>query len=324
MGLSPGCGAATRWSMTAWVGWTGRLSRILTPTSAWSMASGCGSTPAPRRCLVWAPPTRSVGSWWGPANALEGRNARVSVSARQPFLLVDEDADEFYYSVGIAMRLDPTRPRWVGARMRARLLAGVWTVPMVLEVVGADGGEETVAASIVPPAEPNPLDLWRVQPSVELEVELRGPTLIATVGGVLVLEAQVPDDNYDSQVAVMVQVYNRAGAVLVPVPSINVVTVQSLRDLTRLGPPPQIPGGLHLEAPDFPMMKLPIRDLLDQKLIKQLRGRQFQFVQETEVEVQHQKFRFNEGEVVRILEKLSSQDFIPSTRDLHFERTRKN
>jgi hypothetical protein len=257
----------------------------------------------------------------GPSAVAEGRNARASVIARQPESLLDADyADEFVYSVGLALRLDPSQPRWVGARMRARWSAGVWVEPFVLEVVAADGGEPVVLASLVPDA---PLDIWRTQPNAEIAVELRGTEIIATVDGVVELTAQVPDDNYDSQVAVLAQVFNRSGPSIVPLPALVGVMVQSLRDDARPGPSPQIPGALHLEAPDFPMMSLPIRDLLDAKLLKQLRGRQFQFTQDTEVEVQHQKFAFKAGEVVRIREKLTTQEFTPTTRDLHFERSRR-
>ena len=49
-------------------------------------------------------------------------------------------------------------------------------------------------------------------------------------------------------------------------------------------------------------MALPIRDMLDEGLLKQVTGRQFQFKQDTEVTVaEHLKFTFNAGEVIRFL-----------------------
>lgn len=258
----------------------------------------------------------------GPSGVLEGRNARVSLIARQPIALLDGTADEFEWIVGIALRLDPSRGRFVGARMRAHWQAGSWVTPLILESIYADGGEVMVGSSVTPTAEPDLLDVWRTQPTTELVVELRGADMVATLGGIIALVAQVPADNFDPQAAIFSSVYNRAGTTIAPLPSIVGVSFQSLRDLERLGPPPQIPGALHLEAPDFPMMKLPIRALLDAGIVQQLRGRQFKFLTATTVEVQHQTFFFEAGEVVRIHEKLASQDFIPSTRDLNFERTR--
>lgn len=153
-------------------------------------------------------------------------------------------------------------------------------------------------------------------------MELRGSDLVATLNGIIEVSAQVPDDNDDSQVAVLSRVFNRSGVAMKVPPALVGVMVQSLRDPARRGPPPQIAGSALLEAPDFPMLKLPIRGLLDAKIIKQLRGRQFQFNEDAQVTVQHQTFSFKQGEVVRIHEKLGTQEFIPSTRDLHFERTR--
>lgn len=258
-----------------------------------------------------------------PASVIEGRNARASVIARQPLLMLDKDADEFVWEVGLAMRLDPSRPRFVGARMRARWAAGVWVTPLILEILAANDGEIAVASSFVPPATPDLLNVWRNQPQTELEVTLRGTELVANIDGIIEAVAQVPDDNYDAEVALLLKVYNRTGPSIIPVQSLVATQFQSLRDPTRRGPPPQIPGALHLEAPtEDDTFGLPMRGLLDAKLVKQLRGRQFQFTQDTEVEVQHQKFFFKEGEVVRIRERLGSQEFVPVTRDLHYQRTR--
>jgi len=258
-----------------------------------------------------------------PRNVLEGRNARVRVIARQPVNLLDSGGDELRYSVGVALRLDPASARWVGARMRARWVSGTWVEPLVLEIVQSVGGVESILATEVPPALPSLTDIWRNQLDAEIEVEVVGTALVATVSGVIVATAQVPGDS-SPQVAIMAEIYNRKGSVIASAPAIVATQFQSLRDFDYLGPPPQIPGALHLEAPDFPMIRLPLRGLLDAKLVKQLRGRQFEFLKETEVVVQHQTFRFDAGEVVRAHEKLSTQEFTPVTRDLHITRSRKH
>lgn len=264
----------------------------------------------------------------GPSGVVEGRNLRASVVARQPLILLDdEDSDEFVYNIGLAVRLDPARPRWVGAQMRARWTsAGGWVTPLILEVLAADGSEPAIIASVVPDPVlyPRPTDIWQNQPNAELEVEVRGTDLVATISGVLTVAAQVPDDNGASQVAMFASVYDRTGPSIIPQPALVAAQFQSLRDFSKLGPPPQIPGALHLEAPSFPMLKMPVRALLDAKLIKQLRGRQFQFIQDSQVVVQHQTFFFKAGEVIRTHERLGAQEFIPATRDLFFQRTRTN
>lgn len=257
-----------------------------------------------------------------PRGVLEGRNARVSVVARQPVPLVDGDADELTYSVGIALRFDPATGSWVGARMRAVWQSGVWVTPLILEVVRATGGDPVVLDSIVPTPTPDLLDIWTTQPNAELEVTLRGGTLTATLNGVVEIEAQVPADG-PAHTALLVEAHNRIGAGIDAVPVVVAFQAQSLRDLERLGPPPQIPGASHLEAPSFPMIALPLRELLDANIIKQISGRQFQFETDAEVAVRHLTFAFNQGEVVRAHEKLSTQPFVPCTRDLHYERSRK-
>lgn len=261
----------------------------------------------------------------GPSGVLEGRNGRATAILRQPLALLDDNADEFRYEVTVALRLDPVAARWVGARMRAVWQAGVWVEPLVLEVVTADGGEPTVLVTVVPdPIDtPEPMDIWANQINAELEVEVRDTTLTATLSGILVATGQVPAETGGNQPALFIAAYNRSGATIMAVSTLVAAQFASLRDFSRLGPPPTVLGSMDLEAPDFPMIRLPIRDLIANGFLRQVRGRQFRFTQDVEVEVQHQKFLFDAGEVVRIREKLSNQDLVPATRDLHFERSKK-
>jgi len=259
----------------------------------------------------------------GPSGVLEGRNARASVVVRQPVALLDAEADELRFNVGIALRLDPVTGSWVGARMRAVWQSGVWVTPLILEVVRATGGDPVVLSSIVPALTPDLLDIWATQQNAELLVELRGDTLIATLDGIITTSAQVPADG-EARVALLVETARRYDADIVPLPSVVAFQVLSLRDMERLGPPPAIPGASHLEAPSFPMMSLPLRDLLDGNILKQISGRQFMFEREVEVIVaEHLKFRFDQGEVIRSHERLSTQAFVSCTRDLHYERSKK-
>jgi hypothetical protein len=260
----------------------------------------------------------------GPRAVLEGRNARVSAIVRQPVALLDAGQDELTYSVTIALRLDPTTGSWVGARMRSVWQSGVWVTPLVLEVVQATGGDPVVLGSAAPAPTPDLLDIWETQPNAELIVELRGDTLVATLDDVVEASAQVPADG-PPRVAFLVETAQQVGAAITPLPTVVAFQIQSLRDLERLGPPPAIPGSSHLEAfPFSDTMALPIRDMLDEGLLKQVTGRQFQFKQDTEVTVaEHLKFTFNAGEVIRLQEKLTTQVFIPCIRDLHVERSKR-
>lgn len=259
----------------------------------------------------------------GPRAVLEGRNARVSAIVRQPVALLDADQDELNYSVTIALRVDPVTGSWTGARMRAVWQSGVWVTPLVLEVVRATGGDPVVLDSAAPTPTPDLLDIWETQQNAELIVELRGGTLVATLDGIVELTVQVPADG-QPKVAFLAETTQLLGTTITPLPTILAVQIQSLRDLERLGPPPAIPGSSHLEAfPFVDTFALPIRDMLDQGLLKQITGRQFQFKEDTEVTVaEHLKYTFNQGEVIRLQEKLTSQNFIPCIRDLHYERSK--
>jgi hypothetical protein len=236
--------------------------------------------------------------------------------------MLSGEEDEFNFRVAIALRLDPATGGWVGVQMRAAWQAGVWVVPLTLEVVSATGANPVVLGSVTPPATPDLLDVWRTQPNAELVAELRGDVLTATLDGVITVSAQVPADG-QARMALLVEASLLTGAVLTAVPTVVAVQVQSLRDLERLGPPPAILGAAHLEAPSFPTLGLPLRGLIDSDLVKQLNGRQFQFTQDTEVIVGHLTFTFDQGEVVRAHERFGSQEFVACTRDLHFERSKK-
>jgi hypothetical protein len=258
-----------------------------------------------------------------PRNLLEGRNARACIIARSPLdLMPDIDADEFVYRVGIALQLDTTSGSWVGAEMRAVRQGATFTEEMVLELHQATGAAPVVVATASLPADVYPLDIWRNQDNAELSVELVDGLLTARLNGVVEVSAQVIAEG-PAQVAFFAAVYERRGAFITPRLPVVGVQALSLRDGARLGPPPQVPGAPHLESPSFPMLNFPIRGLLDAKLIKQVSGRQFEFMEDAEVTVQHQTFRFDAGEVVRIQQRYTSQELVPAIRDLHVERSRK-
>jgi len=244
----------------------------------------------------------------GPNGVLNGRNALVTVVARQPALLLDPSTDEFLYDVTVVLRLDPQAGAWVGARMRAEWSSGVWTTPLTLEALSSgDGVEPVVLDSAQAHPDVSGLDVWRNQPNAELQVEVRGTDLTAVIDGVVVLETQVPAPSR-SQLAIVSRIYNRQGAGIYPVPAIVGAEFKTLRDFENLGSPPAIPGPVHLDAPVFQeMVKLPITDLLERGLIRRIRGRQFKFAGETEVEVGTNRYRFGDGEVVRITEQYVGQ-----------------
>jgi len=209
----------------------------------------------------------------GPSNVVEGRNVRASIVLKNPLEMApDADADEFVYRAGIALRLDTATASWVGAEMRAVRTGGTFTEEMVLELQQAAGSDPAVLATAPLPAGVRPLDVWGNQPHAELTVELVGGTLTATLNGVVTVTAQVLA-NGPSQVAFMVAVYERRGAFIAPTYPVLGTQITSLRDLDRLGSPPQIPGDMSLEAPGFPMINLPLRGLLADGKIRQVNGR---------------------------------------------------
>ena len=99
--------------------------------------------------------------------------------------------------------------------------------------------------------------------------------------------------------------------------------MRSLRDLERLGPSPAIPGSVHLEVGGYEDIRLPVRQLKAESRIKQIGGRRFQFIEETTVEGPFKSHRFNAGEVVRIMERLTTQEYVRCIRDLQYERGKK-
>ena len=104
--------------------------------------------------------------------------------------------------------------------------------------------------------------------------------------------------------------------------------IQSLRDLERLGPGPQLPGDVLMETPTLPTIQLPLQDLLDNSFLKRIGSRRFQATQEFLADVGGlastggNRVLVREGEVLHAREPFVGQALVPVTRDLAFQRER--
>jgi hypothetical protein len=257
-----------------------------------------------------------------PSGTLEGRNARAAVIAASPVGLLDESQDEFFYEITLGLRFNSGTYSWVGGRMRARWAAGVWVEPLAVEAVQAVGQAATVLAAATIEPLPDPVDFWRVHSQVELEVVVREDEVLVNVGGIWQALATFSASG-PAQVVLDVRVYHLTAGVITPLPAIAALQLQSLRDLEKLGPPPQLPGDHDLEGIGvLPTLRAPLGELLEQGYLKRVGARRFEALLDFQAEVDEQRWFIRAGELLHAREPWVGQQFVPVTRDLKHERDR--
>ena len=257
----------------------------------------------------------------GLGSVLVGRNARVSLLFREPTGLLVETEDEFYYQMGFYIRFAPGMTSLSGliVVVLAHWLGGLWVVPMSLRVYAKDVGSPPVLITSEDPTEPDPLDTWKATPGSvgELEVELRGNALLATVGGVVGLETTVPEFGDDNRIAILGQAWHRTGVTITSIPSLIGVQLQSLRDMDRLWSEPQLLGREHMEnVQNDSTYFLPIREWLEDGRLKREGGRRFVAKTSFTVEAGWVRIQVQSGDVIRTVESYTGQDYTKCIRDL--------
>lgn len=262
----------------------------------------------------------------GPSGVLVGRNASLAAIVVAPPTLLGDTDDEFFYEVTLGLRFTTAPYAFVGARVRSRWLSGSWVEPLALEAVQASGQDPVVLQASIPDPEPNLMDYWRASPLAELTLTVRGSEMVIGMNGIWQTSASVPADG-PAKPVVVIRVYGRRAALLSARPVLAALQVRSLRDLERLGPPPQLPGDSTMEAPTLPMIQLPLQDLLDVGLLRRIGARRFQATQEFLADVGGlstggNRVLVRDGEVLHARERFEGQALVPVTRDLAFQRNR--
>lgn len=258
-----------------------------------------------------------------PVGVLLSRDAEVAVAFVAPTELLDARQDEFQLEVMIGLRATDDAASFVGGRARAVWQAGVWTTPVALEVVRAQGFAPAVLASAVFDPPNDPTEWWRTGHFSELAVTLREGTLTATLNGMSVVQAAVPDAD-GTKVCIFARVFNRLGGVLTSVPALGAVRLRSLRDLGRFGSTPVIVGEAGLIAPQLPMLRVPLQGLLDGGFVRRMGARAFQVSQDVTVEVAGQPSTLlRAGERFVTTETFVGQELVPVFADFAGMRARR-
>lgn len=299
------------------------------PPSRYKILDGLALWNYARSPAVPAPATafQERGVAAGPSGVLVGRNARVRAILVSPVGLPNPKAAEFFYEIVLGLRFDATNYSYVGGRVRARWAAGVWVEPITIEAVQATGQAPSALATAPSPDLPDNVDAWRASPTIELAVTVSYDQVDVEVNGVWQTSATIPTDGQPKMVLEM-RVYNRLGAFIAPIPVLAALSIQSLRDLERLGPPPQLPGDSLMESATLPMLQMPVQDLLDSGFLKRIGARRFQATQEFLADVGGlsstggNRILVREGEVLHARERFEGQALVPVTRDLAFQRGR--
>ena len=261
-----------------------------------------------------------------PNNVVVGRNARVSAVARSPVAVLDAAQDVFSYEVALALRGNSELTEFIGARMRAEWAAGVWTTPIALEIIRATpgGGAPIVVATAVVESDPDPTDTWAAGPDgrAELAVEVRNGLITASINGVLQVSATAPALG-GSKVGVFVKAFLGLGTARTTFPLLAGVAAETLRDLEKLGPPPQVEGGRHIEAPQIERIyPMPLAEWLHLQLVKRVGARQFEALADFDAEIREVRIGLRVGDVIRCVEPYVGQELTKAVLDLHAERGR--
>lgn len=268
-------------------------------------------------------PFQEQGAAASPSGILVGRNARATAILKAPTELLDLNSDAFFYEVTLGLRFDSDQYSYVGGRARAQWSSGAgWVEPLALEAVRAAGQAPVVLASASAGAGADPADIWRVSDQMELEVVLRGSTMQVTLSGVLLVEAAVTADG-PAKVVLEIRAFNKTGGMISAVPTLRALQLQSLRDMERLGPIPQLLGAVDQEAPQVEGTHyLPLAEWLEGGLVKRMGSRQFEAVQDFDAEIFEVKLGLRIGDVVRAVEPYKGQALTASVIDLAAARGR--
>jgi len=253
-----------------------------------------------------------------PTGVVQGRNAEVAVSFVPPTEAYNPICDLFTLEVLAGFRPSEDASIYVGARARAEwTLAGGWTLPVAFEAVQAAGAAPSVVAAASFDPGTRPEDIWRVGELAEVRVRFRGTRMEAWLSGVQAyLDVPVALSERNEPI-IIVRAYNKRGAAVESMPLIAGVQIQSLRDLERLGPPPQYtPHNEELESPPLPMLRLPLRDLVSKGHFVRVSARTYRAARDVEVEYMGQRYTFDEGNTVRAIDPIENQAFVTVAVDL--------
>jgi|GEM_PF-2618399 len=248
-----------------------------------------------------------------PLGILQGRNAELAVAFRTPLDLFEPLYDGFYLEVTAGLRTSDDGVNYIGARVRSEWAAGSgWTTPVAFEIVQAAGAPAAVLASATWDHGPKVMDLWRAGQLAEVRVRLRGSAMEAWLSGA---QAHLTVDpvtvNENAQPIIVARIYRTDGSVIEPIQAIAGIQLKTLRDLERLGAPPQFePRNVELESPPLPMLRLPLRDLVAAGHFVRTGSRTYRATEDVEVEFMGQGYTFNEGVTVRSIDPIENQDFV--------------
>ncbi len=218
--------------------------------------------------------------------------------------------------VGVRTSDDVTS--YVGARAVAEWVSGVWTVPVAFDLISAAGAAPSVLASASFDHGPDPTDPWNAGEYSEVRVRVRGTRLEAWLSwsqAHLVIDPAPGGES--SKVLIAARVYEMRSTAIGSFPAIAGIQLRTLRDIDRLGPPPQHdPRHADMEAPQLPMMRLPLADLVEQGFFVRDGARTYRAAQDVTTSVQGVEYTFPEGTLVRAVEPIESQTFVPVVADL--------
>jgi hypothetical protein len=253
-----------------------------TPTFFYRVLDGRGLFNYTRGPTIPAPsaPFTERGLVASVAGIIDGSQVELAAAFDPAPKLLDATQDEFTFEMLLGFRASEDLCSYVGGHVLAHWTqVGGWDVPIALEAVQAKGMTPVVLAAASFAALNNPQDAWLGGALAELRVNIRDGLMSVLFNGVTQVQAPVPDVGGAIPV-ILLRAWNRLGTVITPVPCLAGLSFQTLRDLERLGPPPQIVGEQTLVTPQIsPVKTLPVARLMREGVIRRVGPRTFVFEQ---------------------------------------------
>jgi hypothetical protein len=279
-----------------------------------------------RRSPVTGNPFDEQGFAAAPTGILTSKNAEVAVAFKSPHKLLataqnGQTQDGFTLDITVAVRASDDLTTYIGGRLRALWANGVWQTAM-LEAVNAVAATPVALAAMIFPPFNEPEDVWQNRDLHELRVRIVEGKLTVTLDGAYTVSADVNPSRASNKAGLLVRSYATRGLVWTTLPCVAAFSLRSLRVLSALGGPPIIPGAIEMEAPQLPMLQLPLDELTAQGYFKRTGGRTWECVTEVTTDVLGVQRLWEPGNVVRSVEEYTS-GLAPVVVDLAVLRARR-
>ena len=260
-----------------------------------------------------------------PVNVIDGsNNAELkAIFVAAPRLALADTSADLFFELMLAFHVEDDFVTYTAGRVAVARVGGVWSL-LVVEAVEAGGSAPVVLATADTPEYNSPLDPWKAAAEHELVARFVDGTLTVEFDGALSVSVPYTADRAQHRVGVFIRAYSTMAPLVTQTPAqLVALSFRALRDLAKLGSPPQIEGALESFTSSTPPFSLPVVQLVADGFLKRTGPRTWEFTQAVEVTAFGGGRSFDAGDPVRAVEPYTSQEFVAVVPDLALIRARR-